>query len=232
MTKNLGLDPAIHEIGRACQARGRFGICISELYKNNCMTNFTKKCWTNVEDFGPTLYKWYANVLCLLGFVFNKFTLFRGHNYGDPLMQKLKRHNQAKIIRKICIFNMSMWCEHDNSLELRKSFKFSVAVATQQLCRKPPLSAIPVFLILDMACPKLNFVFISGKCTTNNFKNLRNSSMNACVMNSKLIPGYCTDHSAITLEVCFRRAEIGERGRPSGNLTHYYCDVIYVNIAN
>ena len=25
------------------------------------------QCWTNVEDVGPTLYKCYANVLCLLG---------------------------------------------------------------------------------------------------------------------------------------------------------------------
>ena len=25
------------------------------------------QCWTNVEDVGPTLYKCYMNVLCLLG---------------------------------------------------------------------------------------------------------------------------------------------------------------------
>ena len=25
------------------------------------------QCWTNVEDVGPTLYKCYANVLCLRG---------------------------------------------------------------------------------------------------------------------------------------------------------------------
>ena len=25
------------------------------------------QCWTNVEDVGPTLYKYYTNVLCLLG---------------------------------------------------------------------------------------------------------------------------------------------------------------------
>ena len=25
------------------------------------------QCWTNVEDVGPTLYKFYTNVLCLLG---------------------------------------------------------------------------------------------------------------------------------------------------------------------
>ena len=33
-------------------------------------TNFCKtfiQCWTNAEDFGPTLYICYSNVLCLLG---------------------------------------------------------------------------------------------------------------------------------------------------------------------
>ena len=25
------------------------------------------QCWSNVEDVGPTLYKYYTNVLCLLG---------------------------------------------------------------------------------------------------------------------------------------------------------------------
>ena len=33
-------------------------------------------CWTNVEDVGPTLYKFYTNVLCLLGFLSPLFTLF------------------------------------------------------------------------------------------------------------------------------------------------------------
>ena len=26
------------------------------------------QCWTSVEDVMPTLYKWYTNVLCLLGY--------------------------------------------------------------------------------------------------------------------------------------------------------------------
>ena len=26
------------------------------------------QCWANVEDVGPTLYKCYTNVLCLLGY--------------------------------------------------------------------------------------------------------------------------------------------------------------------
>ena len=33
--------------------------------QNMCVTFV--QCWTNVEDVGPTLYKCYANVLCLLG---------------------------------------------------------------------------------------------------------------------------------------------------------------------
>ena len=32
------------------------------------------QCWTNVEDVGPTLYKCYTNVLCMLGIVHHTFT--------------------------------------------------------------------------------------------------------------------------------------------------------------
>ena len=32
--------------------------------QNICITSV--QCWTNVEDVGPTLYKCYTNVLCLL----------------------------------------------------------------------------------------------------------------------------------------------------------------------
>ena len=31
------------------------------------------QCWTNVEDVGPTLYKYYTNVLCLLGWHLTKW---------------------------------------------------------------------------------------------------------------------------------------------------------------
>ena len=34
--------------------------------EHNQFVNFVQ-CWTNVEDVGPTLYKCYTNVLCLLG---------------------------------------------------------------------------------------------------------------------------------------------------------------------
>ena len=33
--------------------------------QNICITFV--QCWTNVEDVGPTLYKCYTSVLCLLG---------------------------------------------------------------------------------------------------------------------------------------------------------------------
>ena len=33
--------------------------------ENICITFI--QCWTNVEDVGPTLYKCYTSVLCLLG---------------------------------------------------------------------------------------------------------------------------------------------------------------------
>ena len=45
--------------------------------KNICITFI--QCWTNVEDVGPTLYKCYTNVPCLLGRVL--FLSFR--NYHD-----------------------------------------------------------------------------------------------------------------------------------------------------
>ena len=37
-------------------------------------------CWTNVEDVGPTLYKRYTNVLCLLG-----WWLSEAPSFGLPL---------------------------------------------------------------------------------------------------------------------------------------------------
>ena len=40
-------------------------ILSTQLTQNICITFI--QCWTNVEDVGPTLYKCYTNVLCLLG---------------------------------------------------------------------------------------------------------------------------------------------------------------------
>ena len=68
----------------------------------------------------------------------------------------LKRHNQAKIMKKLVILfwllnhvNMAIWCKHVHRLELQKFFSFCVAI--YQL---PWLSEIkdeiPVFLIFDM----------------------------------------------------------------------------------
>ena len=39
---------------------------ISQQTQNICITFV--QCWTNVENVGPTLYKCYTNVLCLLGY--------------------------------------------------------------------------------------------------------------------------------------------------------------------
>ena len=38
-----------------------------ETYPAKNKTFVFVQCWTNVEDVGPTLYKCYTNVLCLLG---------------------------------------------------------------------------------------------------------------------------------------------------------------------
>ena len=38
---------------------------VSQQTQNMCITFV--QCWTNVEDDGPTLYKCYTHVLCLLG---------------------------------------------------------------------------------------------------------------------------------------------------------------------
>ena len=39
---------------------------------------------------------------------------------------------------------------------------------------------------------------------------LVSQSINAYIINSKIIPGYRTDHSAKTLEVCFKQTERGK----------------------
>ena len=47
-------------------------LVLTQRTQNNCITFI--QCWSNVEDVGPTLYKCYTNVLCLLGMVwFNWF---------------------------------------------------------------------------------------------------------------------------------------------------------------
>ena len=48
----------------------------SQQTQNICITFI--QCWTSVGDVGPTLYKWYTNVLSLLWFVFMKHTTLAG----------------------------------------------------------------------------------------------------------------------------------------------------------
>ena len=67
---------------------------------------------------------------------------------------------------------MPILCEHVHRLELRKSFKLWVAVATWQVYRKARLSVIPVFYF-GPVCLKLNIVLISiltGKMLNTKFK--------------------------------------------------------------
>ena len=47
--------------------------------------NMFVQCWTNVEDVGPTLYKCYTNVLCLLGYT----SLQKGDNSYQPKNAKI-----------------------------------------------------------------------------------------------------------------------------------------------
>ena len=108
----------------------------------------------------------------------------------------LKRHNQAKIINKSVLlfsfFNMAIRCEPDHSLELQRSFNFGAAVATWQVCRKQHLSVIPVFFYFGHASPKLYFVLISsitGKCSTQNLENVRDSSLWTCWHNMAISRG-------------------------------------------
>ena len=53
---NLSLSPSLHT-------------------KNTCIQFL--QYWTNVEDVGPTLYKYYINVLCLLGYSIHQNVLFK-----------------------------------------------------------------------------------------------------------------------------------------------------------
>ena len=78
----------------------------------------------------------------------------------------LKRHDQAKIIKKsVFVFrflNMAIRYEHVHEKDLRRYFTFWAAVAMEQVCRKPHLSVIPVFLILDMHVRKLiSYLFLA-----------------------------------------------------------------------
>ena len=57
------------KLGKRLQSQQKQNICITFI-----------QCRTNVEDVGPTLYKCYANVLCLLGCLMSRFCL---HNTSD-----------------------------------------------------------------------------------------------------------------------------------------------------
>ena len=53
-------------VGVHCTRSGVPYKVLAQQTQNICIT-FVQR-WTNVEDVGPTLYKCYANVFCLLGY--------------------------------------------------------------------------------------------------------------------------------------------------------------------
>ena len=84
------------------------GICVSEdattqQTQNICITFI--QCWTNDEDVGPTLYKCYTDVLCLLGsslkIVFTRFACVTVTSLASHIGVKRKQENicwkQTKI---------------------------------------------------------------------------------------------------------------------------------------
>ena len=61
------------------------------------------QCWTNVEDVGPTLYKCYTNVLCLLGRGLSlKHCRLHLFNVGSMLGQRRRRWPSIKTALDQC----------------------------------------------------------------------------------------------------------------------------------
>ena len=77
---------------------------LTEQTSNICITFI--QCWSNVEDVGPTLYKCYTNVLCLLGvkceknISVNLYLLLQWNNY----------FNIKPIISLICKVDCALLC--------------------------------------------------------------------------------------------------------------------------
>ena len=60
----------LHDITSVCDThltrlRGQLQCGVNPSKQNICITFV--RCWTNVKDAVPTLYKCYTNILCLLG---------------------------------------------------------------------------------------------------------------------------------------------------------------------
>ena len=101
----------------------------------------------------------------------------------------LKRHNQAKIIKKSVILfwllNMTIRCKHVHRLELRNFFIFCVAHLPVE---RDINSNVPSMHVQNKKY--LNFVFISsltGKCATQNFLKIRSSSLWTCLHHMVLL---------------------------------------------
>ena len=65
---------------RIVQNKTNFSLITPQWTQNICITFM--QCWANVEDVEPTLYKCYANVLCLLGLSIIKRNLWNTHHWN------------------------------------------------------------------------------------------------------------------------------------------------------
>ena len=100
---------------------GSFSHCTRvSVMKINIFKPFVQ-CWPNVEDAGPTLYKCYANVLCLLRrrqFQFRKHKTYRASIqdiymiYGTPASKVSYVSASVSIFktvaRKLCVFHVTI----------------------------------------------------------------------------------------------------------------------------
>ena len=74
---------------------------------------------------------------------------YRHYSYIEATQSGQKSFKRQNVIFA-CSYPYNTVCEHVHRLELQKSFTFLFALAMEQVYRKPHLSVIPVFPILDM----------------------------------------------------------------------------------
>ena len=74
----------------------------SQQTQNICMTFI--QCWANVEDVGPTLYKCYTNVLCLLGWHLRPLDVRNVVCTPNGNIRYIKhKYNTARLTPKHCL---------------------------------------------------------------------------------------------------------------------------------
>ena len=97
-------------------------------------------------------------------------------NPRSPCLEaRLKRHNQAKIIKKsvflFWLLNMDIICEHIHRLEFAEVFYISGCCGNVASVPKAPFISYSRISYFGHACPKLNLLLVSrltGKCATQN----------------------------------------------------------------